>query len=136
MNKYIILVSLFILLISCAQPRKMTGSDAGESVRFGKTGGFTNIPMEYALQKNRRVYEIAADTANPVNRISRKEMKEIAAALDSMDFKSLTLNEPGNMTYFVLVRNESWQNRIQWSDNTNNEQVRNLYKLLLKTINK
>jgi hypothetical protein len=136
MNKYIILVSLFILLISCAQPRKMNVSDAGESVRFGKTGGFTNIPMEYALQKNRRVYEIAADTANPVNRISRKEMKEIAAALDSMDFKSLTLNEPGNMTYFVLVRNESWQNRIQWSDNTNNEQVRNLYKLLLKTINK
>ena len=130
------LLILFTLLISCAQPRKMTVSDTGESMRFGRTGGFTNIPMEYALQKNRRVYEIAADTANPVNRISRKEMKEIMAAFDSLDFKSLKLNEPGNMTYFVFVRNETWENRIQWSDNTNNEQVRNLYKLLLKTTNK
>lgn len=136
MNKYVILASLIILLISCAQSRKMTVSDTAESVRFGKTGGFTNIPMEYALQHNRRVYEIAADTANPVNRISRKEMKEIVAALDSMDFKSLKLNEPGNMTYFMLVRNESWENRVQWSDNTDNEQVKSLYKLLLKTINK
>jgi hypothetical protein len=136
MNKSVILVSLLILLISCAQPRKITVDDTANSVTFGKTGGFTNIPMEYALQNTRRIFEIAADTAKQVNRISRKEMKEIMAGLDSMDFKNLTLNEPGNMTYFLHVKNESWQNRVQWSDNTDNEQVKNMYKLLLKTINK
>jgi len=136
MNKSVILVSLLTLLISCAQPRKMTVDYTGKSVRFGKTGGFTNIPMEYVLQDNRRVFEIVADTAKPVNRISKKQMKEIVAVFDAMDFRNLKLNEPGNMTYFVDVRYESWENRVQWSDITDYEQVKNLYKLLLNTINK
>ena len=129
------LFCLLTLCFSCAHPGKLTGDYQGNSVRFGKSGGFTNIPMEYVLHDDRHVYEIVADSTIFVNRISRKQMKDIEELLDSVDFKNLKMTETGNMTYFMHAKFKSWENKVQWTDISENEQLKNIYKKLLSTIN-
>ncbi len=127
-------VTAALLLFSCTQTRKATAPGCDFEIRFGRTGGFTNIPVEYALFENRKVYRIRGDESVNVNRIRIKEMKEIKNLVDSLGFRNLESEKPGNVNYFIRVCTADSDHRVSWSE-TGGDNPRNiLFRRLLDTL--
>ena len=129
----IILTTVVMLLCGCSQTKKTTDTDRPFEIRFGRTGGFTNVKVEFVLRENREVFRIQNDEAIKINRIRVKEMKEIRRMIDSVGFKNLSLEEPGNVSYFIKVQDPEYENAVQWTNTMEESPLNKLYHLLLST---
>ena len=63
-------------------------------------------------------------------------LKIIHKQLNKLDFENLKLNEKGNMTYFIEVKTDKFQNKISWSNQAQNDSINQFYKDLVKTLKK
>jgi hypothetical protein len=91
--------------------------------------------MTYVLIDNTYIFRIEKENYFPVRKLNRKEIKEINQRREEANLEKLTLNEPGNMTYYIRVIKESYEKEIKWTDTSTNEQVKDLYKALTITVN-
>ena len=69
-----------------------------------------------------------------VQKVKKKNVKEIKNLLKSENFQNWEINEPGNRTYFIRVFQNQNEKSVRWNDTTENDKVKNLYKKLLETI--
>jgi hypothetical protein len=129
----IVIISL-VLLYSFAFPEKCMNDSKTDRISFGRTGGFTNMTVEYALFENGKVYKIKGSEMVKVCRIKKERVSEIVCSITCSGFKDLTINEPGNMTYFIKVVRSDFQNEVRWSDNDQNPQLKALYDSLMNTV--
>ena len=58
---------------------------------------------------------------------------EIDHKLNTIDFKTISLEEVGNMTYFIEVKSNDYSYKITWTDLTDNPGIKDLYKTLIRT---
>ena len=103
-------------------------------IRYGKSGGFTNIPMEYKIDANGDIFKILNSDTLKIDSVSGRKIKKIKHQLTELDFEHLEINDPGNITYFINVCTGTYQNTVKWNDMTDNEPLKMLYKGLLKKI--
>ena len=103
-------------------------------IHFGRTGGFTNIPVEYLLNSKGEVLRLSANDPETVNLIPAKRLKSIIRELNRIDFKYIDLDDPGNISYFIKVRTPEYENSVTWNDLTPNDTLKNIYKKLLTTL--
>ncbi len=125
---------LFVFLISCSNLKMKQSDNDAFRIRFGRSGGFTNIPLEYLLDGTGDIYKLQSDTLN-AGSVSRRKMKKLTERLTELDFEHLDTNDPGNMTYFISVKTDTYDNTVKWNDQTDNEPLKELYKELLKHLN-
>ena len=130
----IMIISL-VLLCSFAYPKKPLNDCKTDRISFGRTGGFTNITVEYALFGNGKVYKVQDSNMIKVCRIKKERVSEIECSLICNGFRELAINEPGNMTYFIKVVKTDYQNEVRWSDNDQNPQLKALYDSLMDIVN-
>jgi hypothetical protein len=123
---------IFLLcLISCSNTRSMPSDNDAFKIRFGRSGGFTNIPMEYLLKGSGDLFRIQNDTLK-INSVSLRKIRKLKERLTELDFEHLNLSDPGNMTYFISVTADNYNNTVKWNDQTDNEPLKEFYKELLK----
>lgn len=131
--KKLILIFIAALTFSCAS-KKIT-QDSTE-IKFGSTGGFTGMTNQYLIKGDGKVYKNSIDTINAINELKKCELKIIHKQLNKLDFENLKLNEKGNMTYFIEVKTDKFQNKISWSNQAQNDSINQFYKDLVKTLKK
>jgi len=131
---FLLVTGLLIISTSCAYIKKIDSEKGPYEILFGKSGGFTNIPMEYKIQGNGDVFKIHNKTDLKVNSISKSKLKTISDLLLDCDFEHLKINDTGNITYFITVKSNKFENTVKWNDSRKNDQLKNLYKYLLTTI--
>lgn len=131
---------VFFLLIaglninsSCANLKKRFSDKSTFEIHFGKSGGFTNFPMEYKIHNNGDIIKIQNNECQKVNSISRRKIKTIKDLLIDTDFEHLKIDETGNITYFITVKSDKYENTVIWNDLIINDQLKGLYKELLTT---
>jgi hypothetical protein len=127
------MTTIVLLLCGCSHTKKTTDTDRPFEIRFGHTGGFTNIKVEFVIRENREVFRIQNDEAVRINRIRKKVIREIRSMIDSVDFKNLTSEQPGNVNYFIKVQDPEYENAVQWSNTMEESPLNKLYHLLLPT---
>ena len=103
-------------------------------VFFGKTGGFTNIPMEYVLFDKGQLFKIQHDSLLKVRKLGRKQVKDMESLRNEIDFRNLTLNETGNITYYIRVVSSEFEKEIKWTDSSENNKIKEFYEALVTTI--
>jgi len=130
----LILIFTLILIPACNNSRAMANKRVKTEIHFGRTGGFTNIPIEYSIDAKGLVRRISADEQDTINIISVKKMKSIIRNLKDIDFKDIDLNEPGNISYFIKVTTSKYENSVTWNDLTPNDTLKNIYEKLLTTL--
>lgn len=118
----------------CINSKKVTDNNSEYILYFGKTGGFTNVPMEYVINPNGNITKIMNDSTIKIKEISAKKLKDIDKALTEINFKNLKLNEYGNITYYIRVKSKSFDNIVHWTDTSNNKELKDLYNKLLNTL--
>ncbi|MBN2862497.1 MAG: hypothetical protein JXN62_05005 [Bacteroidales bacterium] len=99
---------------------------------FGKSGGFTNIPMEYKIDSSGDIYKIQNTDSLSAGSVSHRKIKKIREKLSELDFEHLEVDDPGNITYFIAIRTDTYHNTVRWNDQTANDLLKELYKELLK----
>jgi hypothetical protein len=117
-------------------PQKIINDPSKDRIYFGKTGGFTNIPMEYVIIEKRYLFKQENDSLTRIRKVSAKQIKTLDSLFAVAEFEKLDLNEPGNITYFIKVVKSGSEKEVKWSDSSDNDPVRELYKALLATIKK
>ncbi len=134
MRIFLILI-LSALAISCTiqkQAKKLTTSFY--EIKFGCSGGFKGMTNEYLIKQDGQVYKYSFDNLSFIKKIENSEIESIKKQLSGLDFENMQLNENGNMTYFIEVQTSTYKNRITWSDQTQNDSIKQFYKSLIKTL--
>ncbi|MBN2164656.1 MAG: hypothetical protein JW717_00095 [Marinilabiliaceae bacterium] len=133
----LVIMILSVLTISCAtQKQAKTPTTSFIEIKFGSSGGFTGMTNEYLIKQDGKVFKITSDTLNQLNQIDNSEIKNIDRQIVELEFENLKLRDKGNMTYFIEVQTSNFINKITWTDQTQNDSVRQLYKNLVKTLKK
>jgi hypothetical protein len=125
---------IFILLFSCTSTEMLISDKSKDRIYFGKTGGFTNIPMEYVLIGKGYLFKIERDKYVKIHKLSSKQIKELDNLMAANNIEQLSLNEPGNITYFIKLVRSGSEKEIKWSDSSENSQIKELYNALLATV--
>jgi len=132
--KPFISLGILIALFSCTSPEKLLNDKSTDRIYFGKTGGFTNIPMEYVLFEKGQLFKIRNDSLIKIHRISGKLIRTVDSLLTTPEFDTLSLDEPGNITYYIRTQQNGTEKEVKWSESSDNEMVKELYKVLLESI--
>lgn len=131
----LIIMILSALTISCTtQKQAKTPTASFIEIKFGSSGGFTGMTNEYLIKQDGKVFKITSDTLNQINQIDNFYIKNIDSQIAELEFENLNLRDKGNMTYFIEVQTTSSNNKITWTDQTQNDSVKQLYKNLVKTL--
>jgi hypothetical protein len=136
MGKALFVAGIIILMVSCINTKKLINNYSIGRIYFGKSGGFTNIPMEYVLFEKGQLYKMQNDNLLKIQKISRRQLETIDSLLADLDFKQLNINEPGNITYFIKVVKREYEKEVNWSDFYDDDTLKELYSILLATIKK
>ena len=136
MGKAFFVAGIIILMVSCINTKKLISNYSIDRIYFGKSGGFTNIPMEYVLFEKGQLYKIQNDNLLKIQKISRRQLETVDSLLADLDFKQLNINEPGNITYFIKVVRREYEKEVNWSDSYDDDTLKELYNILLATIKK
>ena len=117
---------------SCASKNKISKSKVSfETIYFGKGGGFTNLIEKYVLKENGAVYKLTEAEEQEINRIKKSQLRKIDQKLITLDFQSISLDEPGNMTYFMEVKSDDHSNELAWNDATDFPGIKDFYNMLV-----
>lgn len=128
---------LSVFTMSCAtQKQSKNPTTSFIEIQFGSSGGFTGKTSEYVIKQDGQVYKISDDNLNLINLIENSEIENIKKQLSELDFENIQLNEKGNITYFIELHTSTYNNRIKWSDQTQNDSIKLFYKSLVKTLKK
>lgn len=127
------LIGLLSFTNSCINLKNSHLGNTGIEIHFGRSGGFTNIPMEYKMYENGVIVKIQNDISNKINVITRENIKSIQDLLIDSDFEHLQINQTGNITYFISVKSAKYENTVKWNDLMIDDKLKELYKMLLAT---
>ena len=133
MKRSFFIAGAIILLFSCTNPRRLMDNMKIDRIYFGKRGGFTNIPMEYVLFERGQLYKIENDSLSKIRRVTPEKMEKIDSLLNITNFKDQALNDPGNITYFIRVVKQDYENEVKWFDSSGQPGLVLIYQALLET---
>jgi hypothetical protein len=136
MIRNITVFGIFMLAVSCMNPQKLMTDPSKDRISFGRSGGFTNIPLEYVLFEKGQLFKVEQDSLVKVLKINTKQLKTLDSLFVKADFEKLELNNPGNITYHIKRIKSGSEREIKWSDPSENEPLRELYNALMKLTKK
>lgn len=132
------LISAIILLIlfSCNTSKNTVYRQTDSQIYFGNSGGFTNLKLEYVLNEDGNIFKITRDSTFYIKKIDHNRFKDIQCSINECEFRNIQLNSPGNMTYFIRVKTNEFDNKVVWSDVTTLGPVENIYNKLFDSLKK
>jgi hypothetical protein len=125
---------IIMLLFACTSTEKLVSDTTKDRIFFGKSGGFTNISMEYVLIDSKHLFKIEGEKYVKVRKLNGSQVKSLDNLMTAIAFDQLMLDEPGNITYHIKVIRSGSEKEVKWSDSTDNAQIKELYKAFLSTI--
>ncbi len=103
------------MLIACNTSKKVVSrTSQKEQIRFGHGGGFTGAITEYCLKNNGELYKKAAGEITKIS-ISKKEAELCFSKKDSIQFREITLDSPGNRYAFISHHGNDSIHRVTWN---------------------
>ncbi|MBN2666465.1 MAG: hypothetical protein JXR67_08140 [Bacteroidales bacterium] len=132
MKKPLIMAAVLILLCSCMNTRQFADTLKSPRIHFGKRGGFTNIPLEYVLTEKGQLFKLENDSLLKPRKISSGQLDNINSLISNTGFRDLNINEPGNITYFIRVVTNEYDNEVLWYDSSQMQGLAMIYKALME----
>jgi hypothetical protein len=128
-----LLTSCFVIISSSCKSNKYTPENPSPSaVYFGSGGGFTGAVTEYLLCENGQMFvnNSLEDKWKKLESISKKEANELFENTLLLDWKTLELNDPGNFSYFIRLKNREVDKKIVWGGSAPPADIQLLYTKL------
>lgn len=109
-------------------------------VTFGDGGGFTGAVTEYTLLENGQLFRsdsMKKDTTE-IGKLTKKQAKQLLQEVKALQLDKMTIQEPGNMYYFMGLKEEDQFHKITWGspNYTIDAKIEALHKKLMSTVKK
>jgi hypothetical protein len=133
-RKIFTLATLVLIVLSCTSPKKLVNDKNAERLYFGNSGGFTNASLDYLLINNRMVYKIEQNNPVFVKKLTSKASTDLQDQIRNLNLSQYSLNEPGNITYYIKTVKDGIEKEIKFSSGSKDEKIKELYKTLMSTV--
>jgi hypothetical protein len=137
MKAPVMILSLFILLLSCKSIPTSIADYEGEKIILGNGGGFTGQVIEYILLENNEVYRTNSLDKSVVliKKLEKDLTKQIFNNYQVLNLEELQLKQPGNM-YFYIQKGAGQQiHEIKWNAESNGEEIEQVKLFYITTLN-
>ncbi len=119
MNKYYALLLIPFLFSQCKTKDYLTPHEyTGRIIEFGSGGGFTGKVKQYTILDNGQIF-INADKegfVDAIKKLDKDEVKQLFDNYDSLKFKKMGFNNPGNLYHFITLKEEGKEYKNMWGD--------------------
>lgn len=133
--KTFVFLAIVLFSFSCScQKNQQKSSSAFDEISFGSSGGFTGMGNVYLLKANGEVFKQSEAVPSKINKISKKEVKQISKIIIEKDFNKLAFSEKGNMNYFIEIKAGTSVNKLSWTDSSQSPEIKEFYKTLIATL--
>lgn len=108
-----------------------------EQLLFGEGGGFTGAVTTYMLLQNGQLFRVNSmqgDTTE-IAKVEKKSAKMLLKEAKEMEFNKMNIQEPGNVYYFVGLRDGKETYKATWGnpEYTIDPKIQSFYKRLMET---
>ncbi len=132
------ITAVLLLLNGCHRQRYTPATFPGKQLTFGSGGGFTGQVVEYTLLENGQLFQNNTLTKEikPLQRLDWKKRKWAFAEAEKLSLDKLSFNHPGNLYYFIQVKQGESSHRVTWGDPTATTPpaLEDFYKQLLSKV--
>ena len=132
------MAAVLLLLNSCHLQRYTPATFPGKQLTFGSGGGFTGQVTEYTLLENGQLFlnNTLTKEIKQVQRLGWKKRKWAFAEAEKLNLDQLSFNHPGNLYYFIQVKQGETSHRVTWGDPTaaTPPQLEEFYRQLLSKV--
>ncbi len=111
---YFLLVSVCLLMACKTAKKTISRTTNNEQIRFGHGGGFTGAVTEYCLKQNGDLYKKALGDISKLS-ISQKEGDRCFSKCDSIQFREIELDNPGNRYAYIAHHRNDSIHRVTWN---------------------
>lgn len=135
MIKYILILLTATLLMNCKSNDYLTPYEyEGAVLSFGNGGGFSGRVLEYTLMDNGQLFKDTNKEGNVLvlNKVDKRQAKQIFNNYTTLGLDKLTINDPGNMYYFITKKVGDQTQKIKWGGP--NEPAPEVLKVFFKTL--
>ncbi len=82
---------------------------------FGSSGGFAGKTLRYKLHEDGSIYKGGGgNTFAKVNGVDKDQAAQIFSNFNNLGFDRVVLDDPGNMTYFIIAKYGDRQKKLAW----------------------
>jgi len=127
-----------LLLGQCKSTRYTTDNLPEKQLLFGSGGGFAGAYTTYILLENGQCFRLRqpGDQMEALPNLGRSATKKLWAEADALAMKDYAYNNPGNMSYYLEIKQDSTRNRLTWSDMApvERQDILDFYQKLMNSI--
>jgi hypothetical protein len=134
MFQKLISITVLLMTLSCSGAEKITSDTYSPRIYFGKSGGFTNIPIEYVLIGKGNLFRVEKDSLVKIKKITSAELKNLETRIENAGIRQSDLHETGNITYHITIVEKGTEKTITWSDSTPDDKIEEFYKTLMAIV--
>lgn len=131
---YSIFLFSLILCFSFCKSQKYTPTDypSGQII-FGSGGGFANAINEFALLENGQLFSKTSREGDYLHtkKLNKNMVQQMFENIDFLNLKKVDLNSPGNLYYYIEVKEKDDSHKIVWGgQEAAPQKVKDFYKIL------
>ncbi len=92
-------------------------NDGGQpELIFGSSGGFAGKTEKFKLLPDGQIFEksMSSDTYQPVGSFEKDIAQQFFDNYTTLGFDELVLDDPGNMTYFIIIKQGDRKKKLAW----------------------
>lgn len=86
------------------------------------------------MKSNGAIYKTIDEEEIEINRIKKSQLRKIDKKLNALNYQTISLDEVGNMTYFIEVIYSDSSHKLTWTDQTDHPELKELYNDLTGTL--
>jgi len=136
--KPLVLISSFLLLLNCTSSHKASTIDAYPfEIRFGNTGGFTNINPVFMVKSTREVLKKDNVSSEPylLRKTTKPKLDSLYLLIRESNLGNLKINQVSNFTKYIEIKSEKYNNKVMWfNDSQIPVELKRLYDTLIDAI--
>ena len=106
------------LLIACKAAHYTPKNYKGTQIVAGTSGGVTGMMKEYVLLDNGQLFLSKGLTGEwkALKTLKKSQTRELFEQADMLGLRTLKFRHPGNMTYYLVLKDPSRSNEIKWGE--------------------
>jgi len=137
-SERIALIFILLFTLSCASSRNTTTRESYPfEIRFGSTGGFSNINPMFSIRQTGEVLKKENPTTTPylIKKITKQKVDSLYQLIRVSDFSNLKINRISNYTNYIQIQTDHYTNKVMWfNDSQIPDALKKLYDTLINTI--
>ena len=135
MKPLMVIFLLISLSLGCKPTQTSLQDFTGKQVIIANGGGFTGQVIEYILLDDGRVFKSNSldRTTDYLKKLDKNVTDQIFNNIEVLELSDLTINDPGNMYYYIKLKSDAQTHVIKWNADSRGSDV-DIAKLFYQTV--